>query len=54
MQLAEDADVWKVVLQNSDETVVGAIGLHVDDILITGQDECAELIVVPSVSSGQP
>ena len=44
MRLAEDANVWKVVLQNSDETVIGAMGLYVDDILITGQEDYAELI----------
>ena len=44
MQLAEDANVWKVVLQNSGETVIGAIGLYVDDILITGRENYAELI----------
>ena len=44
MQLAEDANVWKVVFQDSGETVVGAIGLYVDDILITGQGEYAGLI----------
>ena len=45
VQMAEDANVWKVVLQDSDETVIGAIGLCVDDILITGQGEYANLIV---------
>ena len=44
VQLAEDANVWKVALQDPEGTVVGAIGLYVDDILITGQDEFAELI----------
>ena len=44
MQLAEDANVRKVVTQDPDETVIGAIGLCVDDILITGQGDYAELI----------
>ena len=33
----EMQNVWKVVLQDQEETVIGAIGLYLDDILITGQ-----------------
>ena len=44
VQMAEDANVWKVVLQDAEETVIGAIGLYVDDMLITGQGEYAGLI----------
>ena len=43
VQMVEDANVWKVGLQGQEDTVVGAIGLYVDDILITGQGEYAEL-----------
>ena len=44
VQLAEDANAWKVVIQDPEETVIGAIGLYMDDILITGQGECAGFI----------
>ena len=42
--MAENANVWKVVLQDAEETVIGTIGLYVDDILITSQDEYAGLV----------
>ena len=44
VQMAEDANVWKVVLHDSDQTVIGAVGLFVDDILSTGRGKYAQLI----------
>ena len=37
-------NVWKVILQDSEETVIGAIGKYIDDILILGHEQYAELI----------
>ena len=42
----EHANVWKVVLPDQNDTVVGAIGLYVDDILETGRGTSRQPVAV--------